>query len=389
MKTLLYIFCLLFVISSQLSWGQDTADQQKEQTTDTKNEENQKPDSIQEEPIVLKPQRLPSGTPRSYTPAGEKKSMDLLASQIPEKDLLWLEADTGKFLSLWQKDRSGIPKGALLIVHTDGEHANWPTSTKPLHDTLPDYGWSTLAISLPTYFGPKVPKRTFPVKTIPIKIEVTEENSENLEESEEANNESKITTDKKQNLSSSQPTNAQTQTTATNKENKPSLEEVTERRLEAALRFLHDRGQFNVILLGNGSGAIRAHNFLEKITPKITNPKLKATFEKPVRAIVIVNGHNNNDINKDDTPYDKWFSDPDIPVLDIFVDSNYRNSIEAQQRKVFAKQQKAKLYRQVRIAHLNQETKWGENQLSRRIRGFLDNHAVGIEIDKATVRRYR
>jgi hypothetical protein len=388
MKALFITLCLLLLSPISVSWGQDEPAPKNKETSEPNTEETdgqEKPEDDQQQ-SVNKPIRLPSGTPRSFTPANESKSMELLASQLPKDASLWLQADTGRFLSLWQKDRSGTPKGALLMVHAEGEHAIWPISTKPLHDTLPNYGWSTLAISLPSPEFTQVPERTFPVKTIPVK---TEENADTdaLDQETVADTE----TSQQEAPKEPNPITAKKPSKIENKkrENLPSMEEVTERRLEAALRFLHDRGQFNVILLGNGGGAIRAHRFLEKITPKITNPKLKATFEKPVRAIVIVNGRNQLSGNQKAQTYDKWFNYADVPVLDIFVDSDHQNSLAAKQRKILAQQKNVKTYRQVRIAHLNQETNWGENQLSRRIRSFLDNNAAGFEIEKATLRRYK
>jgi hypothetical protein len=337
-----------------------------------------------------KPQRLPSNTARERIPDSEYSSMKLLEGYLSKDSLLWLDTEYGRFLSLWQKDRSGDAKGALLIIHAEGEHPAWPNTTKPLHDTLPDYGWATLAISLPLPDEPEIPKRTLPTKTKRIiKADNDEESNEDKKSSEQAKTESIANEDSSEKKDGSVKKVALAPATLIEppKEKKVSAEIITEKRLEAALQFLHDQGQFNLIILGNGSGAIRAHDFIDKITPKIDNPRLRAKLERPVRALILVNGHNQLPIMEE--PYRNWFSDPDIPVLDIFFQGNYRNTIDAKNRKILSRQKKALNYKQVRLISLNSEKSWNENILSRRVRSFLDTTAVGIEVNNAKLRRYK
>jgi ribosomal protein L12E/L44/L45/RPP1/RPP2 len=373
---LLSLSLLFFALPPAISWSQDDAEKESTEVQEDANTE----ESPEQEMVKEPPTRLPGNIPRPQIPTNEDDSMRLLADYLDEDSLLWLENDSERFLSIWQKDRSGYPKGALLIVHAEGEHPAWPNTTKPLHDTLPDYGWATLAISLPKPDLPPTPERTLPVKAKP----AAQDNSENSEseETEQSteNTEPKTTTVNNQ-------TTGVLPSTTTQKQTTQSAELISERRLESALRFLHDQGQFNLILLGSGSGAIRAHDFLDKITPKISNPKLKETFEKPVRAMIIVNGR--NQLPTMDKLYKGWFSDPDIPVLDIFVETDYRNREEAKVRKVLARQKKVSIYKQVRMTELTHEKSWGENRLSRRVRSFLDTNAVGIEVKNARLRRYK
>ena len=155
-------------------------------------------------------------------------------------------------------------------------------------------------------------------------------------------------------------------------------------RLESALVFLHDQGQFNIIVLGSGLGAIRAQNFMTQITPKIENPRLRANFEKPVRALIIINGRNQLPSEKD--LYRDWFTDPEIPILDIFVMNDSRNIVEAKARKVLAKQKGVLVYKQVKVPAVLRESSWGETPISRRVRSFLDTNAVGVEVKNARVK---
>ncbi|MBX2809260.1 MAG: alpha/beta hydrolase family protein [Cellvibrionaceae bacterium] len=314
------------------------------------------------------PQRPPAAARRPSIPGSHYETMKLLAADLAEETFVWLKNGETAYLAVWQPDRSGSPKGALLILHAEGETPMWPQLSKPLHNTLPDYGWATLAISLPLPDPPAIPTRTLPAKTRPTGIE--QPTKQTTAETSPAEN---------------RPAEAASQSQAKT----PSImaEADTEQRLTEALRFLHDQGQFNVIILGSGVGAIRAQYFIDKITPKVTNPRLKATLEKPIRALVLVNAR--NQLHAGAEVFKDWFSDPEIPVLDIFLTTDKRNSQAAKQRQILARQKNIGVYKQVRIAALSREKSWEENRLSRRIRSFLDNNAVGIEVDNATVRRYK
>ncbi|MGH1486933.1 MAG: DUF3530 family protein [Cellvibrionaceae bacterium] len=377
-----YYAIFLFTLSlfNVNSWAQDNTETKEPDTAATESSEESEQVADEEPAAQQKPVRLSGNTPRARKPTSEDESMKILADYLPQESLLWLENRDERFLSIWQKDRSGDPKGALLIVHAEGEHPAWPNTTKPLHDTLPDYGWATLAISLPTPDLPKVPDRTLPTKVkLVVKTKVDDTQESNEETPEEGKEAAKNSETKKAPQVAQRP--------PPKMEKSVSAELRSEKRLEAALRFLHDQGQFNLIIMGNGSGAIRAHDFLDKITPKISNPKLKESFEKPVRAMVILNGRNQLPTMKNN--YGGWFSDPEIPVLDIFIETDYRNSADAKKRKVLARQKKVDIYKQVRITETFGEKSWGENQLSRRVRSFLDTNAVGIEVKNAKLRTYK
>lgn len=381
MKTLISLLTLLLTFSAIPLWAQEKeapAEPTEEKTEAAAEDEDAQP---------KKAQRLPSSLKRQRNPSSEDGSMALLGEYLSEDSLIWLNTEFGRFISVWQKDRSGDPKGALLIIHAEGEHPAWPNTTQPLHDTLPDDGWATLAISLPAPDERKIPQRTFPTKAKRIiQSEDDNSNEEGGEKSDEQAKTAAIAEDSAEDKVAEKP--EVTPPTPTIQEEDvapPPSELVTEKRLEAALQFLHDQGQFNLIVLGSGSGAIRAHDFIDKITPKIDNPKLKAKLERPIRAMVIVNARNRLPIMEE--AYQNWFSDPEIPVLDIFVQDNYRNKVEAKKRKILARQKKVVTYKQVRLNSINPEKSWNENSLSRRVRSFLDTNAVGIEVKNAKVQK--
>lgn len=370
-------FAIVILTSiAPLAWAQDEASNETEAN-----------ESSSEEAVIIKdneeagaqiPKRISSRATRSSSLRDQNSSMKRLAKALPDKAGRWLDSESETFFALWQADRSGDAKGALLILHAEGEHPSWPTITQPLHDTLPDYGWATMAISLTDSSTHSLPKRTIPVKTIP-KYDIEEESEDGKEEEGSTKAIQKETT--------SQTPTATPTSTANPPQVQANVEQLTEDRLVTTLKFLHDRGQFNIAILGHGISGIRAQSFMESITPKITDKKLKEQLEKPIRAMILYNARNK--LPKDESTFDGWFFDPEVPVLDIYTVHDRRNQQDARTRKIKAQRKQVSTYQQVRFSEMSRETTWGENRLSRRIRSFLEAYASGIEVKNAQIEKKR
>ena len=332
--TLGLILACLSMITVTTSYAQET-----ENTTNTPEETPEGEDN----------KNNISSRARFRSPASSHSQMQLLADAMPESAVNWVETDAEPFFALWYRDRSGDAKGAILILHAEGESPAWPQTTNPLHNTLPDYGWATMALHLSDPEKAVIPKRT-----------INKPIDENTEDEP--------------------PDTGNTETPKEESHSDKQTEAIATNRLNYALKFLHNKGQYNIVIMGSGAGAIRAHRFLKEITPKITDEALKDRFEKPIRALILYNARNR--LPQQENEYREWFADPDIPVLDIYNSTDSRNSKSAKYRAILAKQSNAKAYRQVRINDMNYETAWGENRLSRRIRSFLDAYLQGVEIAK-------
>lgn len=85
----------------------------------------------------------------SNTKAFETALTGQITQHIDPQQLVWLEAESGKFLSLWLTDQTGNAKGAMLLIHDIGQHADSPQLIRPLRESLPQYGWHTLAVQMP------------------------------------------------------------------------------------------------------------------------------------------------------------------------------------------------------------------------------------------------
>jgi hypothetical protein len=86
-----------------------------------------------------------------------------LRRELPAEQLLELPLDADEtFLALQLQALSARPKGRLLLLPADGLHPDWPLGIAPIRRNLPEYGWTTLALSLPVYKPLGVPARTLP-----------------------------------------------------------------------------------------------------------------------------------------------------------------------------------------------------------------------------------
>lgn len=362
--------------------------QNAEQMANTAKNEDPANADEQKTPEINIPSRLSSKIARSTITADRKRQMQLLADQLPSGKPYWLNDGESEFLAIWQEDRSGDAQGALLILHAEGEHPSWPQTTQPLHDSLPEYGWATMAIQLPDPLSKPLPKRTLAAKSItqPSSRDIINES----EEDEGANDESSAdkSTTSQTNLEQETANNtppAENNTPSTSTKATENTEEIAEKRLTAAIKFLHDKGQFNIVLMGSGTSAIRGHQLMKEIVPVIDNAKLKKKIEKPIRGSILFNAKNTLPTSSE--AYQDWFFDPEIPVLDIYTATNLQNQLDAKVRKILSRKKKAIAYKQLKITELPYERTWKENRLSRRIRSFLDAYIQGIEITNAKLKK--
>ncbi|MFT6221274.1 MAG: hypothetical protein ACJA0C_000675 [Candidatus Endobugula sp.] len=365
--TFIYLLFLGSVLLSTASWAQEAA-----------NGEAAEPTSVDStEPKDKKaPIRLSSRLPRSTLALDRTRKMKLLENNLYSGTPYWLNDGKEDFLVIWQEDRSGDAQGALLILHAEGEHPSWPRTTQPLHDSLPEYGWATMAIQLPNPAYQPTPLRTLAAKTIPPKENRDITNNDTGDQKEE-----KIQTKKDESLQKK----PEKTTPKAPMLSSQDIETITANRLTATLKFLHDKGQFNIVLMGSGTGAIRGHKLMKSIAPIIENKLLRKKIEKPIRGSIIFNARNT--LPTESEPYTDWFFDTEIPILDIYLDTDLRNISDAKLRKALAKKQKVITHKSIKLSNLSYEKSWQENQLSRRIRSFLVTYVKGIEVDNAKIKK--
>lgn len=282
-------------------------------------------------------------------PNTEQKRVQDLKAQYPPQELRRINSSAGEFTALWKKGRTGTTFGALLIVPTDGQTANWPHTIETLRSELPQTGWSTLSIDIEAQAQAKPPKR-----------------SQHASEAV---------------LSEEQTDTSDTLPNESNNESDPNRE-----RIKAAIEFLHSEGQYNIVLAGYGNSAKRVLEYAQEngATGMSKNMKSNVTqnMQRPIRAMIMVNPKSSR--GEDIETLINTITFTDMPMLDVIVGRHYIDTHGAEARKQSAMDAGIDTYLQVQLMEPSTVVFGKENRLSRRIRGFLTKYAKGVEIGKGS-----
>jgi pimeloyl-ACP methyl ester carboxylesterase len=179
----------------------------------------------------------------------EKRLEDQIIEVIFDGEPVYLETDTRKFLSVYMETEQEQKKGAVIILHGRGYHADWRDVVQPLRVGLPEHGWDTLSLQLPVLH-----KQAKYYDYVPLFPEAHP-------------------------------------------------------RIEAAIRFLHDKGINNIVLVAHSCGAHMAMSWVD------------ATGGKGIDAYV--------GIGMGATDYKQKMAKPfpldklEVPVLDLYGERDY------------------------------------------------------------------
>jgi Protein of unknown function (DUF3530) len=333
-----------------------------------------------EAPVEAAPEPAPYGS-------REERDMTLLAQGVEDETAVWLEALEQPFLALYEQELTGNAVGAVLIINAEGQHSSWPTTSERIRLSLPEFGWNTLSTELPLPESRPIPQRSPPIAPPPEEAPEEVKNDSGAdtpapaaEPVKAADGEDKEIYDSNTDQLSDGSLESTDTPTSEADELKIPVEDVAVARLHAAIDYLHQQGQFNIVLMGSGVGALRSVCFLKEI------PALNATSQtRLIRSLVIINARNR--LPNDDRQLHSCLDTPDMPVLDIYTGLEERNQVEAKERRKYAQRKRYETFQQLRLPELARNTMLGENRLSRRIRGFLEKHARGVKIDNAVIKK--
>ena len=292
----------------------------------------------------------------------EQRDAELLAaSATPEDEAVWLEADGGKFLALFQPAAAAEAKGAVLILHDSGETPLWPEAVESIRRGLAAQGWHTLAVALPAPAPPPVPVRTLPV--ISDAPPPAEGDAAAAAEAAPAEGEAPAAKDAAAEGAEAAATDA-----APAADNAPAapptptpeqVEAQADARLEAAWALMKSRDYRNVALVGAGSGASRALRLASRhtIAPNNSEPYLSA--------IVMLSAR------EEARPLLQAFKDSPLPILDINQTPSETQRAEMQRRQRQAQRLNLGAYDQVELQPQRHNFSGDEDALAKRVRGWL------------------
>ncbi len=303
----------------------------------------------------------------------EKNKSSLLLKEVDERDVITLNAGDEEFIGLFSEQNTAQPLGGVLIIHDSGLGPNNQYFTAPLRKRLPDYGWNTLAISLPEPETTPLPSRKWPPYPADFTLNSPAEDENSTEEETDPDTESESSDEESLETESNEETSAsdtQEEPETAQAKNEPSntvsAQERTMTRIEASVQELISRGQLNIILVGHGVGASWAISYLESssnpemFTLVVIDPKLP-----PVE----------QDKNYINTRLEKFI---DVPILDIVSTQNSFTKKQAKERRNTANRKQLKAYQQL-FTRATSNSEVNHNRIVKRIRGWLAQNAPGEE----------
>lgn len=296
--------------------------------------------------------------------------MSLLAQSLPDDQVLWVDGQEGDVLALYIPAISAEPVGAVLLVQDQDLHSLWPQRLDGLRRYLPEFGWSTLLVSLPVPDAIPVPARPpepVPTATEPAADASAPENNE-ATPAEAARPETEEVFDD----------NAGEVADVADMQQEPAEEpppaepaipaaRLADERLAQAVDALHDRGQFNIVLLAEGAGAVRAARLAE------------AMKYDGFRALVLLDARNQLPGESGDVL--AMMRESSVPVMDLWANAHLSDPADSQARNRSARRAGLEIYQPLTLPAYEP----GQLRLYKRVRGFMEKHARGVKVDNAEV----
>jgi len=282
---------------------------------------------------------------RQPLPERSLEEASALERKIPQQEQQQLQAGSDSFLALWKPANSAEPEGVVIIVPGTGENADWPQAIGPLRRKLPDANWGTLSLSLPDISVDTLPPRAAPAPAATV----------------DTSSKDAATADKP----IEQAASAEAEGTdpavlpGADEQDKTDASRIFA-RIDAAVAFAQTQSPRSVVLLGHGTGAWWAARYLSKKQPS------------QVQKLVMVAGK---------TPAART---PDlqqlaptlkVPTADVFYQDAAQDRKNAQERAQTAKRAKNDGYKQVSLKTLPGNSAAEQEQLYRRVRGWLSPQA--------------
>lgn len=261
----------------------------------------------------------------------------LQQEQASETEVIWLETAQESRLALYQQTGTGESHGGIMIFHDRETGPDWPTLVNPLRTDLTDYGWNTLAISLPVPSVQIIPARTIPAL----------QDKDQVQEATQADSD-----------------DAATETNTATEERAPaeSYQQKFSRIAAAGSELLKQKGHATQVVIGIGDAATWATDYILQNQP---NPNLHLVLINPVQA------------TDDSAPkLSERLAELKTPTLDLYFSSDQQQSKSAKLRKRIVLRSKIDDYQQVRINQRSDDPKKSEQWMNRQLQGLLYSRIV-------------
>lgn len=288
-------------------------------------------------------------SPRAALLERSQEDAQALERRVAKAEQQTLQAGNESFLALWKPANDSDPKGALIIVPGAGENADWPTTVGPLRSKFPDAGWHTLSVSLPDLLADS-PQARVESTPAPQPDKGTGESAPAKDTPADANaNVAQATAPEADTAQSTDAVEA-------SEHNDQADAERIFARLDAAVGYAQEQKARSIVLLGNGSGAYWAARYLSEKQPPQVQKLVMVAAQTPARV-----EHDLESL----TPTLK------VPAADLYYATRTGDRHAAQLRLQASKRQKDSQYRQLSLIAMPGNKAAEQEQLFRRVRGWL------------------
>jgi len=363
--------------------------------------------------LIEEPELTEQPIPQYHLPNIPNKRARLLLEHMTlmgrEDEVVSLNNAEEEFYGLYLPQANGQPQGGILILHDEQQHGHWPDIIGPLREYLPQFGWSTLTIELPDQLKrQRIPR---PLESKPSESETLVDDSEladgdsalaqNSDDTNDEEQNKEITKEAKDNdgPETAEPAKVEDELTQTTEDEGepalPRLEKLPDlpvketeildqedeaidliadyqaqnrQRINAAIDYLQQQNQFNLIIIGFGRGASWAIDYAHQQVQQEEEPK----------GLTLIT------IDALPNPYDKdlinqQLVDISLPYLDLLQNQTYAIDKTAAKRLAIMRRNGNPDYQQILTQEISSYHEL-ENPTNRRIRGWIKNNAGGSQI---------
>lgn len=318
----------------------------------------------EEPPAPAAEQAAPA--PRTAVPARSESMTSDLRRAIPGDQQVLLKSGKERVLALWHPANHHAPKGVVILLPGDGESADWPRAIGPLRRGLPDHGWHTLSLTLPDPERPiRVIDETPAVEDQPDEAEAAppEDAPDELQAEPSADDSGAIETPylpEQAAAEPEEPASDEPAPAAEESEEEPEVFDLAGRidqRIDAALELARSRQAVTIVLLGHGSGAYWAARYIQLQQPGDVSHLLAIQPRQPADAELAL---------------EHLLPELGIATGDFYYKDSPAASAQARQRLNASRRLAHPDYSQTGLQPLAADRQGEQQQLLRRVRGWLD-----------------
>ncbi|MFJ7797471.1 alpha/beta hydrolase family protein [Pseudomonas sp. NPDC096950] len=270
-----------------------------------------------------------------------------LERKIPAQEQQQLQAGADTFLALWKPANTADPRGAVIIIPGAGETVDWPQAIGPLRNKLPDAEWSSLSITLPDLQSDAIAPR---VAEVPPTIKAPDTGSKDS-----------TTAKPIEQAASGESDVADKAVVETTEEQSKADAERIFARIDAAIAYAEQQSARRIVVLGHGTGAYWAARYLSEKQPSQVEKFVMVAAQTPVTGKPAL---------AELTPTLK------LPTADLFYMDKPLDRNAALERLQASKRLKTSAFSQVSLKALPGNAQAEQEQLFRRVRGWLNPQPV-------------